>query len=51
MRPNEKLVRDMGHANANMTEHYIQRPRAGVVEKLQNLVYFSGDSRESDKPN
>jgi integrase len=50
-KPDESLVRDMGHANASMTEHYIQRPRTGVVEKLQNLVYFSGDSRESGNVN
>jgi integrase len=46
-RPDENLVRDMGHSNTAMTEHYIQKTRTGIVERLQNLVFFSGVSRES----
>jgi hypothetical protein len=32
-----------------MTEHYRQKTMAGIVEQLQNLVFFSGVSRESGK--
>lgn len=35
-RPDESLVRDMGHSN--------QETRTGVVE-TSNLIYFSGESR------
>jgi hypothetical protein len=48
-RPDENLVRDMGHSNTAMTEHYRQKTKAGIVEQLQNLVFFSGVSRESGK--
>jgi integrase len=43
-RPDENLVRDMGHSNTAMTEHYIRKTRTGIVERLQNLVFFSGVS-------
>jgi integrase len=46
-KPQQDLVRDMGHGSAGMTAHYVQGTKAGVVETLQNLVYFSGVSRGS----
>ena len=46
-RPDENLVRDMGHSNTAMTEHYIQKTKTGIVERLQHLVFFSGVSRDS----
>jgi integrase len=46
-RPDESLVRDMGHSSTGMTAHYIRGTKTGIVERLQNLVYFSGESRES----
>jgi integrase len=45
--PDQDLVRDMGHGSAGMTAHYVRGTAAGVVERLQNLVYFSGVSRKS----
>ena len=47
--PDQGLVRDMGHGSAGMTARYVQSNGAGVVERLQNLVYFSGVSGESGK--
>jgi integrase len=46
-KPNQDLVRDMGHGSAAMTAHYVQGTKTGVVERLQNLVFFSGVSRDS----
>jgi len=46
-RPDESLVRDMGHSSTGMTAHYIRGTKTGIVERLQNLVYFSGESGES----
>jgi len=44
-RPQAALVAAMGHATADMTAHYIQAD-VDVVDRLQDLVYFSGVSRE-----
>jgi integrase len=38
--PDQGLVRDMGHGSAGMTARYVQSNASGVVERLQNLVYF-----------
>lgn len=40
-RPDQALVQDMGHGSAAMTAHYVRGTPGGVVERLQNLVYFS----------
>jgi integrase len=48
-KPNQDLVRDMGHGSAGMTAHYVRGNKTGVVETLQNLVYFSGVSGKSAK--
>ena len=44
-RPQAALVAAMGHANAEMTDHYIQAD-VDVVDKLRDLVFFSGITRE-----
>jgi integrase len=43
-RPEAGLVKDMGHADSRMTEHYVRGVKTGVVEQLQDLVFFSGKS-------
>ena len=50
-RPDEALVRDMGHADSRTTALYITGTKTGVVERLQNHVYFSGDSRDGRSVN
>jgi integrase len=50
-KPDAALVAAMGHTTGSMTEHYIDRNDTGVVEKLIELVNFSGVSREDCKPN
>lgn len=44
-RPQAGLVAAMGHSNADMTDHYIQAD-VDVVDRLRDLVFFSGVSRE-----
>ena len=44
-RPHAALVAAMGHANAEMADHYIQAD-VDVVDKLRDLVFFSGVTRE-----
>jgi hypothetical protein len=38
------MVKDMGHADSRITKHYITGTRTGIVERLQDLVFFSGKS-------
>lgn len=44
-RPHAALVAAMGHANADMTDHYIQAD-VDVVDRLRDMVFFSGVTRE-----
>jgi integrase len=43
--PSRAFVADMGHANEEMTTHYIQADH-DVVDKLREMVFFSGIIRE-----
>jgi integrase len=45
--PSADLVRDMGHSDQGMTAHYIQGEKADVVDRLRDLVFFSGVIREA----
>jgi len=53
-RPDADMVKDMGHADSRVTRHYITGTRTGIVERLQELVFFSGKpgiSGETKNPN
>src|ERR1700733_7180957 len=41
-KPDAGTVKDMGHADGRVTKHYVTGMRTGIVERLQELVFFSG---------
>lgn len=48
-KPDAEMVKDMGHADSRVTKHYITGTRTGIVERLQEMVFFAGVSGVSGK--